>query len=64
MQSELGKLKEENQKLRSMLNQITGNYNSLHLQFITYMQHKSQKSLASPLRSQEVVPNDPYYIYI
>ncbi|XP_020266472.1 probable WRKY transcription factor 31 [Asparagus officinalis] len=41
MRAEVGKLKEENQRLRSVLSQVTGNYNSLHMQFITFMQQKN-----------------------
>ncbi|GLU07158.1 hypothetical protein SLE2022_241250 [Rubroshorea leprosula] len=53
VQEELARLHEENQKLKSMLDQITKNYSDLHGQFLA-MQRQAQKDAngkSSPIRS-------------
>ena len=57
MQAELGKLKEENQRLKSMLSQVTGKYNTLHMQFVTFMQQKNQRSINGDTQMQQEVIN-------
>ncbi|KAM0933134.1 putative transcription factor WRKY family [Dioscorea sansibarensis] len=43
MQAQLGKMNEENQRLRGMLNQVTSNYNALQIHLNTLLQQKNQR---------------------
>ncbi|KAH7658361.1 Myosin rod fragments domain-containing protein [Dioscorea alata] len=43
MQAQLGKMNEENQRLRGMLNQVTSNYNALQMHLNTLLQQKNQR---------------------
>jgi hypothetical protein len=45
MQAELGRMNEENQRLRGMLNQVTSNYNALHMHLISLMQQKNTRNV-------------------
>ncbi|KAG0499223.1 hypothetical protein HPP92_003914 [Vanilla planifolia] len=42
MQAELGRMTEENQKLKGMLSQVTNNYNALQMQLVALMQSRNQ----------------------
>ncbi|OAY69583.1 probable WRKY transcription factor 31 isoform X2 [Ananas comosus] len=42
VRAELGRMNEENQRLKNMLSHVTENYNSLHMHLITLMQQKNQ----------------------
>ncbi|KAJ0989227.1 hypothetical protein J5N97_007583 [Dioscorea zingiberensis] len=44
MQAELGKMNEENQRLRVMLNQVTNNYTTLKSHLLALMQQRDQRS--------------------
>ncbi|KAG1346867.1 putative WRKY transcription factor 31 [Cocos nucifera] len=52
MQAELGRMNQENQRLKNMLGHVTNNYNSLQMQFITLMQERNRRN-GSP-QSHEV----------
>ncbi|KAL0904829.1 hypothetical protein M5K25_026984 [Dendrobium thyrsiflorum] len=58
MQSELGRMTEENQRLRGMLSQVTNNYNALHMHFMALMQQRNQNSKSNITQSQEAVSDD------
>ncbi|XP_020100979.1 probable WRKY transcription factor 31 [Ananas comosus] len=47
MQAELGRMNEENQKLRGMLNQVTSNYNALQMHLFTLLQQRNQKNVGN-----------------
>lgn len=49
MQAELGRMNEENQRLRGMLNQVTSNYNALHMHLISLMQQKNTRNVPQVL---------------
>ncbi|KAJ4794386.1 WRKY transcription factor [Rhynchospora pubera] len=44
MQAELQRMNEENQRLRGMLNQVTSNYNALHMHLISLMQQRNSRN--------------------
>ncbi|PKU79527.1 probable WRKY transcription factor 31 [Dendrobium catenatum] len=59
MQSELGRMTEENQRLRGMLSQVTNNYNALHMHFMALMQQRNQNNKSNNItQSQEAVSDD------
>ncbi|KAI0488941.1 hypothetical protein KFK09_028780 [Dendrobium nobile] len=58
MQSELGRMTEENQRLRGMLSQVTNNYNALHMHFMALMQQRNQNNKSNITQSQEAVSDD------
>ncbi|KAF0927176.1 hypothetical protein E2562_030983 [Oryza meyeriana var. granulata] len=55
--SELGRLNEENKKLKNMLSNVTTKYNSLHIQFVTLMQQRTnyRSGLAPPIHHEQLV---------
>nr|QRX38910.1 transcription factor WRKY13 [Lilium regale] len=48
MQGELGRMNEENQKLKGMLSQMTNNFNTLQMHLITLMQQRNQREASPP----------------
>nr|AVO00691.1 WRKY transcription factor 31-like [Cymbidium sinense] len=55
MQTELGRMTEENQRLRGLLSQVTNNYNALHMHFMALMQQRNQNNKTSITQGQEIV---------
>ncbi|PKA59119.1 putative WRKY transcription factor 42 [Apostasia shenzhenica] len=51
MQEKLGRMTEENRRLKAMLNQVTSNYNSLQMHFMALIQKRSQQN---NLQAQEI----------
>ncbi|XP_008779832.1 probable WRKY transcription factor 31 isoform X2 [Phoenix dactylifera] len=47
MQAELVRMKEENQRLKGVLNQVTTNYNALQMHLVALMQERTQKNGSS-----------------
>uniref|UniRef100_A0A803M1T5 WRKY domain-containing protein n=1 Tax=Chenopodium quinoa TaxID=63459 RepID=A0A803M1T5_CHEQI len=52
LQAELQRMNTENQKLKSMLNQMSNSYNSLQLHLVNVMQHQQQQNLRKGENSQ------------
>ncbi|XP_072984085.1 probable WRKY transcription factor 31 [Typha latifolia] len=48
LQAELGRMNEENKRLRGMLNQVTTNFNALQMHFVTLMQQRKQRNGNQP----------------
>ncbi|RWW01719.1 hypothetical protein GW17_00035224 [Ensete ventricosum] len=48
MQAEVARMKEENQRLRAVLGQVTTSYNSLHMHLTTLTQQRNQPETATP----------------
>lgn len=53
VQAEIGRMNQENQRLKSMLSHVTNNYNSLQMHFLTMMQQRNQRNGSPP--SPEVI---------
>ena len=45
MQAELGRMNEENQRLRGMLTQVTNSYQALQMHLVALMQQRTQLQL-------------------
>lgn len=56
MQAELERTKEENQKLRAMLNQVTSNYNALQMHLVALVQ---QRRASGNPQGHDVRTSDP-----
>ncbi|XP_052156839.1 probable WRKY transcription factor 31 [Oryza glaberrima] len=52
--AEIGRLSEENKRLKNMLSNVTTKYNSLQMQFVTLMQQR-RSVLAAPIHQQELL---------
>ncbi|RRT34728.1 hypothetical protein B296_00056526 [Ensete ventricosum] len=55
MQAEVARMKEENQRLRAVLGQVTTSYNSLHMHLTTLMQQRNQPETATPQAHEAAV---------
>nr|XP_010924340.1 probable WRKY transcription factor 31 [Elaeis guineensis] len=56
VQAELGRINQENQRLKSMLSHATNNFNSLHMHFIALMQERNQRN--GSLQGHEVIDHE------
>uniref|UniRef100_A0A0E0L5U9 WRKY domain-containing protein n=1 Tax=Oryza punctata TaxID=4537 RepID=A0A0E0L5U9_ORYPU len=52
--AEIGRLSEENKRLKNMLSNVTTKYNSLQMQFVTLMQQR-RSVLAAPIHQHELL---------
>ncbi|XP_057962083.1 probable WRKY transcription factor 31 [Malania oleifera] len=53
LQMELERMNKENQKLKEMLAQVTNNYSTLHMHFLTLMQHQQNRPADAPHEANE-----------
>lgn len=55
MQTELGRMTEENQRLRGLLSQVTNNYNTLQMHFMAVMQQRNHNNKSNITQGQEAL---------
>ena len=60
MQAELGRMNEENQRLRGMLTQVTNSYQALQMHLVALMQQRTQLQL--PPAQPEQPPGHEVYM--
>ncbi|XP_062179593.1 probable WRKY transcription factor 31 [Phragmites australis] len=54
--AELGRLTEENKRLKNMLSNVTTNYNSLQMHLVTLMQQRNHRGLSAPCHELNIGP--------